>query len=344
MDTTKKRIVLVGCGGISRSWLGVPILPDEGNVVGFVDLDVEQARKRAAESPWPEAETGSDLEGMLKRLEPEVVFDCTVPSAHKEVTLTALRHGCHVLGEKPMATTLGDAREMVRAADKAGRAYAVVQNRRHDRNARALQQFLRSGAIGRLTEVHVQFMVGAHFGGFRAEMEHVLLGDMAIHTFDTARMLCGKDPLEVTATEWNPPGSWYRHGASANAVFRMTEGLYLTYTGSWCAHGAGTGWEAFWRIIGERGGVVWDGGNGFVAEEAVPSDRLVWESRPLEVEPLASGPDSAEGHHGVMADFLRSLRTGNQPETHCRDNIQSLAMVTESIRSVESGRAVTIEV
>ena len=59
----------------------------------------------------------------------------------------------------------------------------------------------RSGAIGDITTVTVDFYVGAHFGGFRAEMDHVLLLDMAIHSFDEARFLSGTDPVAVTAVD-----------------------------------------------------------------------------------------------------------------------------------------------
>lgn len=341
-ENAKHRVVLVGCGGISGRWLAVPFLSQLVEITGFVDLDIEQARKRAAGSAWPDATVGTDLGAMLRKLEPDVVFDCTVPAAHKTVTLTALEHGCHVLGEKPMATSLDDAREMVLAAKAAKRVYAVIQNQRFDARARALAAFLSSGAIGRITDIHVQFLVGAHFAGFRGEMEHVLLADMAIHTFDKARLLCGKNPLEVTALDWNPPGSWYRHGAAANAVFRMTDDVRIVYSGSWCAVGAQTEWTAQWRIVGEKGGVVWDGMDGIQAEEAIPGEELCWKTRPLTV-PSAEVDPEREAHEGVITEFFSALRENRLPETHAADNIHSLAMVTESIRSAEARRPVTID-
>ena len=75
------------------------------------------------------AETGTDLSEVLKKTGANVVFNCTVPAAHHPVTLTALRHGCHVLEEKPLADSMAHAREMVAAASKARRIFAVIQNR-----------------------------------------------------------------------------------------------------------------------------------------------------------------------------------------------------------------------
>ena len=43
--------------------------------------------------------------GILKRLKPDCVFDCTVPVALELVAMTAFAHGCRVLGEKPLAPT-----------------------------------------------------------------------------------------------------------------------------------------------------------------------------------------------------------------------------------------------
>ena len=62
-----------------------------------------------------------------------------------------------------------------------------------------------AGTLGPLTTLHSDFYIGAHFGGFREQMRHVLLLDMAIHTFDAARLLSGADPVAVYCQEWNPP-------------------------------------------------------------------------------------------------------------------------------------------
>ncbi len=180
--------------------------------------------------------------------------------------MEALEQGCHVLGEKPLADSMDKARKMVEASERAGRIYAVIQNRRYDPNIRRLRRFLKAGEIGPITTVNSDFYIGAHFGGFRDHMAHVLLLDMAIHTFDAARLLTGADPLSVYCLEWNPAGSWYDRDASAVAMFEMTGGTVYTYRGSWCAEGLPTSWESEWRIIGARGTAQWDGRDGIAAQ------------------------------------------------------------------------------
>jgi predicted dehydrogenase len=335
------RAVLAGCGNISRTWLtAIGGLPEVA-IVGLVDIDEGTARARAAEFGIEGAAIGTDLGAILDTVRPDAVFDCTIPAAHPEVTLTAFGRGCHVLGEKPIAPTLDEARRMVAAAEGAGKLYAVIQNRRYDRNIRRLRAFLGSGAIGPITTVTSAFYIAAHFGGFRDHMPHVLLVDMAIHTFDAARLLTGADPLAVYCREWNPAGSWYDRDASAVAIFELGGGITYTYHGSWCAEGVNTTWEADWRIVGTRGSVTWDGAEGFRAEVAEGRAGIRSTYRELPVPPY-DDPDLAPGHAGVIRDFARAVRGGPVPETVAADNIKSLAMVFGAVASAEQGRRVEI--
>jgi predicted dehydrogenase len=274
-------------------------------------------------------------------LRPDAVFDCTVPTAHPTVTLTALARGCHVLGEKPIAPTLDEAHRMVAAAGAAGKLYAVIQNRRFDRNIRRLRAFLDSGVIGPLTTVSSAFYIAAHFGGFRDRMPHVLLVDMAIHTFDAARFLTGADPKAVYCQEWNPTKSWYDRDAAAVAVFTLGGGIVYTYHGSWCAEGVNTTWEADWRIVGTRGSVTWDGAEGFRAQVIDGRDGIRSTYRDVAVPPFEG--ELLTGHAGVIGDFVRCLREGGTPETIGTDNIKSLAMVLGAVESAERGARVPIQ-
>jgi len=338
--------VLVGCGGISSAWLGPLTKKQAGGspsveIVGLVDVVEEHARKRAVEYGLGAARIGCDLEQMLQATRPDVVFDCTIPEAHYATTLTALRHGCHVLGEKPLADTLQHAREMTAAMRESGKLYAVMQNRRYMEPTRRIRQFISSGAIGEFTTVACDFFLGPHFGGFRDQMEHVLLLDMAIHTFDQARFMSLTDPVSVYCKEWNPAASWYAHGASAVALFEMSNGVVYSYRGSWCAEGLQTTWEAEWRFIGTRGSLKWDGGQGFSAEIASPSGQF-WSNRQEIPVPPYTVDARFDGHASCIQEFIECVQTGQAPNTICTDNIKSLSMVFAAIESAESGLPVKI--
>jgi predicted dehydrogenase len=344
----KTRVVIVGCGGISGGWFKAVVGRPDVEVVGLVDIRPESAQKRAEEFQLEHAVVGEDLNKVLRKTSPDVLFNCTVPEAHAATTLAALKRGCHVLCEKPLADTMSNARRMLRAARQAGKLFAIMQNRRFDPNIRRARAFLDSGALGELTTVQSNFFVGAHFGGFRDHMEHVLILDMAIHTFDAARFLTGANPAAVYCQEWNPQGSWYDRDASAVAVFEMAGGkpnaksnLIYMYQGSWCADGHPTTWEAQWRIIGKKGTLLWDGATGLSAQ--VVSKTGAFRSEVVDAPiPPAEASSEANGHAWLIHDFLDCLRTGRTPDTIATNNIHSLAMVHGAIASAKKGRKVPI--
>ena len=334
------KIVVVGCGGISALWFKTLQTASDVSVVGIVDLREEAATKRKADYQLTEARVGTDVPAMLREAKPDIVFDCTVPEARESVVLAALQHGCHVLSEKPMAASMEQAARLIEEAAKAQRLFAIMQNRRYDHRIRALRAFLDSKAVGDITTVNSDFYLGAHFGGFRDQMRHVLLLDMAIHTFDQARLISGADPVAVYCHEWNPRGSWYDRDASAIAIFEMSNGLVYTYRGSWCSEGRNTSWECDWRVIGTRGSVTWDGGDIFQAEAVARDEGFIRPMNALTVPaPAAPGRSS---HAVCIHDFLDCVRTGRVPETICTENVKSLAMVFGSIESAESGKRVVL--
>ncbi len=335
-------VVLVGCGAMSWQWLDAVRQIDGLAIVGLVDLDAERAKARADEYDLTSAVIGTSLDAVLDQTRPDAVFDVVVPAARREVALSAFAHNCHLLTEKPLADSPENARAIVEAARRAGRVHAVVQNRRYVANVRRIRRFLDSGAIGAATSIHADFFIAPHFGGFREEMAHVLLLDMAIHTFDAARYMVGGEPASVYCQEWEPANSWYRQGSSASAVFDLGGGKVFTYAGSWCADGFRTSWEGSWRIVAERGSLIWDGHDGLKAEVVASGrDGLIDKTQPIDVPPLDPA-DRIGGHLGIIRDFMHAIETGTEPETHGADNIKSLAMVFGAIESAETGRRVAI--
>ncbi len=341
----QRTAVICGCGAMAKGWLKA-IATNENisgrvKIVGLVDLDLETAGKLAEECELGDVPLFTDLDAALTELKPDLLFDIVIPVARRAVVEAGLRHGCHVLSEKPMANSIEDAQRLIQKAREAGRVHAVVQNRRYIPGIRRLRAFVESGAIGELTGLHADFFIGAHFGGFREDMDNVLLLDMAIHTFDAARFMSGKVPEAVYCHETNPTGSWYRTGASAFAIFEMSDDVRFTYRGSWCAEGANTSWESQWRITGTKGTVLWDGKEMFDAHRVASEEGFLREQEEISV-PEAVNDSETEGHASVIAAFLDAIDNGTAPETRADDNIRSLAMVMGAIESARTGQRVMI--
>jgi predicted dehydrogenase len=335
----KLEAILVGCGAMSAEWirsakeLGIQIS-------ALVDLNLELARSRAAEFHL-DGPLFSNLDEAIDKARAQMLFDCTVPGAHAEIDLKALANGLHVLEEKPLATNLDDAQRLVDAAKKNNLVHVVTQNRRFNPGVRKIRQILSQGLIGEITTVNVDFFVPAHFGGFREKMDHILLIDMAIHPFDAVRCLTGANAESVYCEEWNPKGSWWQHGASAHAMFRMNGGIRFAFRGSWCSEGLRTPWDSAWRIIGTKGTIIWDGLEDIRGEYVKKPDGFFFEMQPFgpTEEP---DPRETRGHFSVMAQFLRDVTEGVPAETRSSDNIHSLAMVLGAIESANKGQSVPV--
>lgn len=342
------KVVLCGCGGMSGTWFKAAEAFPDVEFVGLVDVFPEAAERRKQEYGL-DVRVGDDLEAMIKETGAEAVFDVSIPGAHYDVTMTALNNGCHILGEKPMADTMDRAREMRDTAQDRNLTYVVIQNRRYTKDIIRFRQLIKSGALGDVTTVNADFYIGARFSAgretpdFRDSMAHVLIFDMAIHSFDQARYVSGKDPVSVYCHEWNPKGSWYGKDASANCIFEMSDGVVFNYRGSWCAEGLNTTWECDWRVIGSGGSASWDGGDSVVAEIPAEEDSFIRRVDRLEVGPAVDIEHS--GHSGLMRDFIDHIKgEGPVPQTVCSDNIKSLAMVHGAIESAASGRKVAIDI
>lgn len=335
----RERVLVVGAGSISNAWFRA-IAEEELEVVGVVDLDVERARAQIHKYQI-NAEASTDLATVLKKTKADFVLDLTVPEAHCAITCAALKGGCHVVGEKPMASNMEEAREMVRTAENTGRLYMVSQSRRWNDKHRSLQVAVSGGLIGNLTTVNCDFYIGAHFGGFRDEMPSPLIMDMAIHHFDLVRYITGTDPVAVYAKEFNPKGSWYKGAAAATCVFEMTNGVIFTYRGSWCAEGCHTDWNGNWRLIGDKGTLLYEQGR-------QPHGQIVagpggFHSLLHEVQ-VAEAKVPYPEFRGGLRSMLDYLRTGTVPQTECHDNIKSLAMVFAAIESSRKGMRIPVQV
>ncbi len=330
------RALLVGAGAMGRAWArALSANPDVG-LVAWVDVVVDRAREGVEVLGLSSVQAESDLGVALAAHHPDFVVDVSVPEAHFEVTSLCLKHHVAVLGEKPMAATLDEARRLVELSEATSKLFVVSQNRRYNAGLAAFRALVHEQLDG-LGQLNAEFYRAPHFGGFRDEMESPLLLDMAIHTFDAARYVTGSDPVSVSCTEFNPRWSWYRGAASAVAEFEFANGVHFSYEGSWCAAGRETSWDSSWRAIGASGSAVWDGTANPVAE--------VRRGQDAGLERIEAAPSAipGEGIAGSLVDFVWALRSGKAPMNECHDNLASLAMVMAALESSRTGRRAKVE-
>jgi predicted dehydrogenase len=324
------RIVQVGAGAMGRAWLHALRDSTDVELVGLVDLDTDLAERAAAEEGVAPVAIGTSVAEVATRSGADAVVNVTVPRAHLPVSTEALFAGLPVLCEKPIAPTVAEALVLAATAEASGRLLMTSQSRRYYAAIAAFRAQV--AELGTLGSASVEFAKAPHFGGFREEMPHVLLVDMAIHAFDAARYVLDRDPVSVYCEEYNPEWSWYADGAAATAVFEFAGGVRFTYTGSWCADGFETSWNGSWRVNGAGGTARWDGDGAPELQER-ESDF----ARTGVLEPVP------EEIRGSLAEFVSALRTGRTPSGEVHANVRSLAMVEAAVHSSESGARVRID-
>ncbi len=111
------RIGIVGLGNISGAYLRA--LPSLANLelTAVADLDTARAEAVVVDRPGTRACTPDEL---YAADDVDIVLNLTIPAAHAEVDLAAVAAGKHAYGEKPLALSTADAREVLDAAAAAG--------------------------------------------------------------------------------------------------------------------------------------------------------------------------------------------------------------------------------
>lgn len=322
------KIVVCGCGAMSAVWIDIVRKRGDCEIVGLADIRVEAAEEKK-EKFQLDANVYPSIYAALEKEAPDIVLDITTPEAHFEIVTAALEAGCDVFGEKPMSDSLENAEKMVACAEKTGKEYFVMQNRRYVPGVWALRDLVQSRKLGGLGQVSVNYQMAPRFGGFRDEMDSPLIADMAIHTFDAARFITGKNAVSVYCHEFNPSWSWYRGDSSAVCIFEMEDGSVFDYRGSWCANGLSTSWESEWRLTCADGSAFWDG-----------ADKLFCETSSVSDLPLV--PLQLLGHEACINEMFDALGRGTRPQTDCRDNINSIRMVQKAIESAKQKQLIIL--
>src|SRR5579862_159240 len=142
------RVGLVGAGYVStyhaRALRRLPYV----EVVGVADPD--KARADALASKFLIPRVFDSLAAMADTM-PNVIHVLTPPGTHAETAIEAMKLGCHVFVEKPMAETVADCDRMMAFARERGLVLSVNHSARMDPIVLRALELLREGACGQVT-------------------------------------------------------------------------------------------------------------------------------------------------------------------------------------------------
>ncbi|MCL6608340.1 MAG: Gfo/Idh/MocA family oxidoreductase [Geminicoccaceae bacterium] len=335
------RLIQVGLGFWGTSWATevLPTVPSV-EVVARVDPD-PAARARIRERLGAAAGAlFASLAEARRAVEADAVLASLPTNHHVPVCREALEAGLHVLTEKPFAPSLSEAIGLVRLATERGLVLGVSQNYRYYPAARRAAALVGQGVLGAPISVAIDFRRDAVAEGHRyPDIPDPLLADMAIHHVDLLRFVLGREPVEVIARSWNPPGSPFRDDASAAVLLVLEGGLVASWRGSWLSRGPATPWAGDWVIEAEAGQIEWTcRGN---AGARLSADRLAIRRPGEPAEPVPLEPVPFPDRAGTIAAFAEAILAGEPPAGFPTgaDNLASLATVAAAVRSAARGGA-----
>jgi len=249
------RVAIIGCGQMGRWHLEAYQRNPAIDVVAFADTSAAAAERFAALAGG--RSYGSHRE-LLAAEQVDGVSVCVVPAAHREVVTDALAAGAHVLCEKPLATSLSDARAMAAAADRRGRHLVAGFKFRFFDEVREAKKLIDSGSLGRIVSARLMFaadldMTGKWFADPRLAGGGIVM-DNGAHAFDLVEFLLG--PLaSVAATARNSRPLPVEDGASITCQLRS--GAAVSIDLSWAVATPPT---AYLEIYGDQGTAALDYG------------------------------------------------------------------------------------
>jgi predicted dehydrogenase len=157
MDSMSKvRVAILGCGGMAGAHANRFKGNPDVEIVALCDVSEEQINKfieRNLKDYEPQPAVYTDRAQMYAEAKPDAVSIVTPHTMHFEHGMEALQNGCHILMEKPMVTDSGQAHELAKAVEAAGKIFVVGYNTPCTPAFHYLREIIRSGELGKLETV-----------------------------------------------------------------------------------------------------------------------------------------------------------------------------------------------
>ena len=145
------KIAILGCGDIARAHIPFIKAESRHRIVGVCDADL--ARAGALAKTFGIDHVYGDLTELIDRQRPDLVHVLTPPQSHAGLAALAMRRGCHVLVEKPMALSVDEADTMMATAQAHGVRLCVNHNQLFDPVVLRARRLVEEGFVGRVVSV-----------------------------------------------------------------------------------------------------------------------------------------------------------------------------------------------
>ena len=364
------KVGLVGTGGISNLHLPAYLThPDRVRLTAVCDI-FEPLARAMAEKAGVEA-VYTDLDEMLRQADIDAVDICTGHAQHAPNAIAAAQAGKHVLVEKTMANTLQECRQMIESADTAGVTLMVAQNVRYSHESAAVKRFIDEGNLGEIQAVRTHVTMA---GTNKAWMNDAKAGGgvlmlNTVHHVDLLRYYVGNVKRVTGVCKSVQPKMTNGAEDLAAATLEFENGAIGSVFGSWTTYLTPEG--ASYMVLGSNGtihstapetpdqakaqfGTIMFSVKSAEREQERARLRSSGPLTPEKIkklmnpgfEPMATGEtDQPSGDCFVneILHFEECCRTGSEPISSGRDNIETVKIILGILESSRTGRGVDLD-
>ncbi|NIA14912.1 MAG: Gfo/Idh/MocA family oxidoreductase [Nitrospiraceae bacterium] len=339
----KARVAVIGCGQIAKH-LHVPdyAFCPQAEIVALCDVIPAKAKALAAQRA-PEAKIYTDYKKLLREVKPDAVTVATPNYLHAPITIAALKAGCHVNVEKPMACSLAEAKRMLETAKKCKKLLNVNQSQRLFPPHVKAKEVIDSGIMGKI--LHLTAMFG-HPGPEswsptgkwffkKKEARFGAMADLGVHKADLVRYLTGKEVAQVTGFFERLEKKRTDVEDNFVAALKFTDGTVGTLAASWTVKGM----EANYLILHCVNGTLRIGelpGQPLVANLVNPECEIVFE-----VPEPATNEDESWGLD-ASGRFIRATLDLEEPYCPGEEGMKSLNVILAAEKSALTGKTVKL--
>lgn len=290
----------------------------------------------------------------------DAVSVATPTFLHAPVALAALEAGLHVLCEKPLARTAGEAETMVAAAVRADRVLQTVFNYRRRDDVQTLKRHIDLGGLGRIYHSKASWLRRRSTPGLNSWFTSRALSgggpliDLGVHLLDTVLYLLGEPGiLSATAATHAQLGPSDRGGSGETAgqraiapydvedttvaFLRLAGGSTLVLETSWAGY-VGTGDDMAIVLFGTSGGARID-----VHDYADDDTLRIYADiagTEAEIRPAVKGGD---GHSGVIRSFTETIRSGSWDGQHGEESLRRSRIIDACYASAVQHREIVLD-
>ena len=331
--------------GLGRIALG-EVLPALGEskhsrLVALVTGDMAKGRTVAQQWGVPERSVYgyADIERLASDPGVQVVYIALPNSMHAEFTVRAAKAGKHVLCEKPMATSVAEAEQMIAACKAAQRQLMIAYRIQYEPHNREVQRMLRAKELGapRIIELINTQTQGdpEHWRMKRAIAGGGSLPDVGIYCFNTARFLTGEEPAEIRAMIQTPNGDPRFREVEATVLWQMRfpSGVVANCTTSYDSHRSRR-----YRVHFEDGWAELDPAFAYRGLEMhigrAKGTTIIREERKLPEQPSQFARE--------IDHFSERVRANQRAYTPGEEGLQDHRVMAAIYQAASTGRAVTL--